>query len=48
MQRESQNRPVLEEKCSEKVVEEERLRRPVKVERERERIGEGFSRQKQE
>ena len=35
MQRESQNRPVLEEKCSEKVVEEERLRRPVKVERER-------------
>jgi hypothetical protein len=36
MQRESQKRPVLEGKCSEKVVEEEQLRRPVKEERERE------------
>ena len=38
MQRESQKRPVIEEKCSEKVVEEEQLRRPVKEERERELV----------
>jgi len=38
MQRGSQKRPVLEEKCSEKVLEEEQLRRPVKEERERELV----------
>ena len=38
MQRESQRRPVLEEKCSEKVVEEQQLRRPVKEERARELV----------
>jgi hypothetical protein len=38
MQRESQNRPVLVEKRSELVVEEEKLRNPVKEEREREAL----------
>jgi hypothetical protein len=38
MQREIQKRPVLEEKCSEKVLEEEQLRRPVKEEREKELV----------
>ena len=38
MQKESQKRPVLEEKCSKKVVKEEQLRRPVKEERERELV----------
>jgi hypothetical protein len=38
MQRESQKRPILEEKCSEKMVEEEQLRRPVKEEREKELV----------
>jgi hypothetical protein len=38
MQRESQKRPILEEKCSEKLVEEEQLRRPVKEERERDMV----------
>jgi hypothetical protein len=38
MQRESQKRPVLEETCSEQVVEEEELRRQMKEERERQLV----------
>ena len=38
MQRESQKRPVLEEKYNERVLEEEQLRRPLKEERGRELV----------
>jgi hypothetical protein len=44
MQRESQKRPVLGEKCGEKVLEDEQLRRPVKEERERELVRGSVSR----